>query len=228
MNVHYFCHSIILSAMSLVRFRNPCSLACYGASQTGKTSFVKKLLMNRDEMFEHKIHKILYCYTTYQKAFEEMEKIDNLEFKKGMPGPQDIEKLTESGLHTILVLDDLMSVINNSNFAEEIFVCSSHHLCMTTIFLSQNLFQGGKKARTISLQLHYLILFRNLRDQSQISTLGRQLYPGKKKEFQAVYNDALKEPYSYLVVDTSPHSDRRYQLRKNIFPQEYPIIYQLD
>ena len=227
MNVHYFCHSIILSAMSLVRFRNPCSLACYGASQTGKTSFVKKLLMNRDEMFEHKIHKILYCYTTYQKAFEEMEKIDNLEFKKGMPGPQDIEKLTESGLHTILVLDDLMSVINNSNFAEEIFVCSSHHLCMTTIFLSQNLFQGGKKARTISLQLHYLVLFKNPRDRLQISNLARQLYPGKTKNFQAVYDDALAQPYSYLLIDISPHSNSLYQIRTLIFPQEDTIVYRL-
>ena len=75
--------------------------------------------------------------------------------------------------------------------------------------------------------MHYITLFRNPRGKSQISTLARQLFPGKTKNFLEVYNDALEEPYSYLLLDISPHSNQLYQIRSKIFPKEDTIVYRL-
>ena len=68
----------------------------------------------------------------------------------------------------------------------------------------------------------------HLRDVSQVSILGRQLYPGKSKGFLQDYKDALNSnKFGYFVVDMSPHAEDKYRLRFHIFPGEDPIIYQL-
>ena len=92
------------------------------------------------------------------------------------------------------------------------------------ILITKNLHPGGKHARTISLNTWYMVLMKNLRDVSQVSILGRQLYPGKSKGFLQAYEDALNsEKYGYFVVDMNPHAVDRYRLRTRIFPEEDPI-----
>ena len=50
---------------------------------------------------------------------------------------------------------------------------------------------GCKHARTMALNTLYMVLLKNLRDVSQVTILGRQLYPGKSKGFLKAYEDAL-------------------------------------
>ena len=56
---------------------------------------------------------------------------------------------------------------------------------MTAIMASQNVFQKGPNARTISLNTHIHILFVNKRDEAQVSILAHQLFHSKikKKKF---------------------------------------------
>ena len=43
---------------------------------------------------------------------------------------------------------------------------------------------------------------------SQVSTLRRQLFPGRSKVLTVSYSDILLVgPYSYLIVDAFPHSE---------------------
>ena len=100
-----------------------------------------------------------------------------------------------------------------------------YHKCVSVILIAQNLYPGGKHARTIAW---YMVLMKNLGDVSQVSILGRQLYPGKSKGFLQAYKDALNSnKFGYFVVDMSPHAEDKYRLRSLIFPGEDPIIYQL-
>ncbi|GFY02552.1 uncharacterized protein TNCV_3504321 [Trichonephila clavipes] len=43
---------------------------------------------------------------------------------------------------------------------------------------------------------HYLFLFKNPRDKSQIMNIGKQLYPGKSQFFREVYEDATSKPFN--------------------------------
>lgn len=95
------------------------------------------------------------------------------------------------------------------------------------IFITQNLFPGGKHARTIALNTWYMVLMKNVRDASTVSVLGRQLFPGKTRGFMIAYQDALDDEYGYLVVDTSPRAKEQRRLRTRIFPGEDPIVYRL-
>ena len=59
-------------------------------------------------------------------------------------------------------------------------------------------------ARTISLNAHYLVLFKNLRDANQFAVLLRQMYPESWRFAVEAYRDATGSPFSYLLVDLRP------------------------
>ena len=206
----------------------PCStVSLNGGTGVGKSTFVHKLLKYREVMFSVPPVKILYCYGVYQDLFDVMEReISCITFVEGLPSREDISALTSAGEHTVLVLDDLMSQVVNNTEAELLFTQGAHHRKMTVIFISQNLFSQGKCARTIALNTHYLILFKNFRDNSQIVHLGKQLYPHRRWQgFVEAYEDATCQPYGYFLIDMSPHSVAEMRLRTRIFPGDDTVVY---
>jgi len=77
----------------------------------------------------------------------------------------------------------------------------------------------------MSLNAHYMVLFKNPRDASQFASLARQMYPTKSSFAVEAYKDATREPYSYLFVDLRPEQDEDLRLRTNIFPAETGYVY---
>jgi len=77
----------------------------------------------------------------------------------------------------------------------------------------------------MSLNAHYMVLFKNPRDASQFAYLARQMYPGFSKFAIEAYKDATREPYSYLLVDLRTEQDEDLRLRTNIFPGESQHVY---
>ena len=106
-----------------------------------------------------------------------------------------------------------------------IFTKISHHRNISILHLTQNLFDKNKYARTISLNAHYLVLFKNPRDAGQFATLTRQMYPSSWKFVIEAYRDATQRPFGYLFVDLIPDQDERCRLRTNIFPGEMQYVY---
>jgi len=96
---------------------------------------------------------------------------------------------------------------------------------VSVLFLVQNLFPKNKFARTISLNAHYMVLFKNPRDASQFQNLARQMYPKKSQFAVEAYKDATREPYSYLLVDLRGEQNEDLRLRANIFPGETHYVY---
>ena len=75
------------------------------------------------------------------------------------------------------------------------------------------------------MNTHIIILFRNKRDETQIDTLGKQLFPSNKQAFIEAYNDATEYQYGYLLIDCDPTSLDVFKLKTNIFPQENTVCY---
>lgn len=195
-------------------------------SQVGKTFFTKRLLENAEKMFTIPPDKIVYAYSHYQELFDEMLKtIPNICFHLGLPSTEDIESYSAGAKHTILILDDLMLKIVNSVDLVTLFTITAHHSKISVIFITQNLYPPGKYSKCISLNCHVVVVFKNARDERQITTLGSQMFPGKAKFFKISYDKSTSKQYGYLVIDGSPHQDPLYQLRTNIFPGEECIVY---
>ena len=128
----------------------------------------------------------------------------------------------------IIVLDDLMETIVKSADIQELFTKYCHHKNITAIMVSQNAFQKGPNACTISLNTHIHILFANKRDESQVSIFAHQLFRSKrkKKRFLDIYDEHMKNRFVYLAIDCTPQFLPEIKVCANIFPGE--VTYTFD
>jgi len=125
---------------------------------------------------------------------------------------------------TLLIIDDLMSETNQ--LVSDTFTKISHHRNISVIYMTRNVFDKNKYARTISLIAHYLVLFKNPRDANQFAVLSRQIYPDSWRFAVEAYRDATSNPFSYLLVDLRPDLEyERCRLRTNIFRNEHQYVY---
>ena len=95
---------------------------------------------------------------------------------------------------------------------------------MTAIMVSQNVFQKGPNARTISLNTHIHILFANKRDEAQISVLAHQLFHSKTKKKLISYH---VQRYAYLVIDCTPQYPTEIKVRADIFPGQLTYTFDI-
>jgi hypothetical protein len=144
---------------------------------------------------------------------------------QGLPSKEQIEEWSDDVEHTVLVLDDMMMQVAKSEESLNLFCVTAHHRRVSVFMLAQNLYMPGKFARTISLNCHYVNLFRNVRDSRQVLTFGSQVFPSKLKYFKDAYNKATSVPFGYLVVDMSSGTDDKYILRTHILPTDDTIVY---
>ncbi|GFR16922.1 uncharacterized protein TNCT_519881 [Trichonephila clavata] len=107
---------------------------------------------------------------------------------------------------------------NVTNEISQMFTAGSHHKKYSIILITQNLFPRVKSMRDISLNTHYIILFRNNRDMSQASCFARQAFPEQKKYFIEAHKKATEEPFNYLLVDVHPRTPEEQRLRMSLFP----------
>ena len=75
------------------------------------------------------------------------------------------------------------------------------------------------------MNTHYIVLFKNPRDNTVISSLAKQMYPGKIKFLQEAFRDATKLPYHYLFLDLKPYTDKKFQVHTCIMPDETQYAY---
>ena len=73
---------------------------------------------------------------------------------------------------------------------------------ISVLFLSQNLFHQGCGQRNISLNVNYIVIFKNPCDRAQIRHLFiRQVYPDDTIFLEEAYYDATSRPHGYLLLD---------------------------
>lgn len=180
-----------------------------GPSKAGKTSFASNLINYRDVMFDVIPQRVIWISTTTgQTAIEGVSYTSDLNIS---PAPYDL-----------IIIDDMMTEAQNSTEVTYMFTKIAHHTPCFVIFISQNLFQHGTHARTRSLNAHYIVIFKNPRDQTQIAILGRQMFPHLPKFLSNAYQDATSKAFSYLFVDLNQDTPQEIRVRSNILPNETP------
>ena len=85
------------------------------------------------------------------------------------------------------------------------------------------MFVSGKQARTIALNLHYVILMGSLPDLNQVALLGRRFFENKRY-FMDAYKQIAQEPYGYLVVVNKPGTPKELRLRTDLL-KEYQAVF---
>ena len=198
------------------RWIHPFTAIVAGPTGSGKTYFVMRFIDNVQEMIAPPPQKIIWYYGQWQDGYT---KIKNVEFVEGLP-PKISEKYDSP---TLWVIDDQMDEIDSS--VTKLFTKGSHHLNISIVFIVQNIFNNNKEHRTISLNTHYMVLFKNPRDKTQISHLGKQMFPGKSNYMQEAYLNAVSSSYGYLLIDLRQQTADHLRLRTDIFPHQNQVVY---
>ena len=207
-----------------VRLQHPYTCLVAGPTSCGKTQFVKKIIEEGEHVVNGSAEKIIWLYGEYQPAYMELSsKFLHILFIEGIP--ENLNEYIDPKFRNLIVIDDLMSETGNDKKVTNLFTKGSHHRNLSVILLLQNLFYNGKESRTISLNAHYIVLFKNPRDNTIVTSLARQMYPGKIKFLQEAFRDATKLPYHYLFLDLKPYTDEKFRVRTCIMPSEIQYAY---
>jgi GTPase SAR1 family protein len=138
-----------------VRLKHPFTCTVAGPSSSGKTWFVFRLIKHVDRLIVSAPEKILYCYGEFQPSFSEFPEV---EFHEGLP-----EVSRFDGQHRVLlIIDDLMNETDQN--VCNLFTKLSHHRNVSVVFITQNLYHRNRFVRTMNLNTHYIVLFKNPRD----------------------------------------------------------------
>ena len=148
------------------RFEHPFTSMIPGITGSGKTAWVRSLLqlLQASEAIYLPSERIVCCYSQWQPAYRVMTNFDVNE-------------------RNLIVFDDQMIDASKDKRIVNLFTRGSHHRNLSVIFIVQNLFHQGKGSRSISLNSHYLLLFKNPPDKLQILTLAKQFISGKVISF---------------------------------------------
>lgn len=200
-------------------FRHPSTILIAGPSFSGKTELTKRLIKHRHVMFSPPPDRVIWCYSEQQDSYREVDSC--VEFVEGL---YDVDKL-DSSKNTLIIYDDLAVSDEAQKYMADIFTIKAHHKNLTACFLTQNIMPPSRYGRTISINSGYFVLMKSPRDRLQVNCLSRQIYPSRSKFFMEAYDDATKEPHSFLLVDFGQQTDENYRLRTKIFPDERTAVY---
>ena len=199
-------------------FRTPTSIMIAGPSGCGKTVFTTRLLLENSDLFSTTPNTIYYCYGSWQHGFEIFKKC-GVQFHEGVPDRNLLRKWFPEG--GILILDDLMNEGSSDKNVLDLFTKDSHHQQITVIYLCQDLFPTGKFAKTISRNAHYIVAFKNPRDQLGLRNLLQQPYPTQFREVLNTFRQVTDErPFAYMVLDLHPASRDDQRILSNVLKDE--------
>ena len=162
----------------------------------------------------------IHLYSQWQPAYTQLlMMIPTIEFVEGIPESLENGSYLDFNRRNLIVSDKQMIEAGKDNRIVNLFTKGSHHRNLSVIYIEQNLFHQGKGYPSISLNSHYLVLFRNPRDKLQILTLAKQMYLSETAWFIKEYEEAVRRPYGYLFVDLRPKTTDRFRLRTKAFEE---------
>ena len=192
--------------------KKPFRLIVAGSSGSGKTEFVKKLILKSH--FESNFTNILYCYPDYLDE-PPIEINQELECFPGIPS---LEYLGTLPKNTLIILDDMMMECSSNVIITKLFTVIARKRNISLILIVQNLYQQ-RSFRNIRLNTSAFALFkfhagfdvnlRLIRDIGLTSKISRQQL-----------DDLYRKRFSYLFIDLHPQNQFDYGvLKTNIFDQ---------
>ena len=203
-------------------FKHPTTIQVSGPTRCGNTRLVRRILA--EQLIQTFATRIIWVYNEWQPDYDMIrQRYPGIEFEKGWR--DEIFDSLSPEQRNILVLDDQMEVASSSKSVADLFTRGSHHRSLTVIYLVQNVYNQGKSQRTISLNSHYSVVFRNGRDASQVRTMAYQLCQSNGHWLVDAFTDATSKPDGYLVLKHHPSTPEDQTIATNILPGEQLTYY---
>jgi len=217
---------INISANDL-RIKVPFAMSIAGPAQAGKSMFILNVIKYCEQVFSSGFERIIYCQPEHL-VFNNMPFVEKLkkEFPKlevcvGIPNIS-ILHLDSNVLPCLLLIDDLMCDLLNSEGMLELLITKVHHFNISACFTMQNYYTESKFGKTHIKNCPYRVFFYNRVEQRELSNISSQIANSASfflSNFQFLIKNFPNEPSHYLLIDghfRSPLS--QMWCRSNIFP----------
>ena len=203
----------------------PFSLTVSGCSGSGKSRFVKNLLLNQRALTGSVWGKIFYVSKFELPDLKRDLAHLPIEFLHDViPTIEYLKKKSAGRGQSLVVADDLMVQAASSVDIKSLF-CEGRHINFSVIYCTQNLFQGGKHARNIRLNSNFMVLFRQIHDRLQIVRFFASMRPKNWEFLLNSYDDSTAPQFGYFFMDLRPVvSSEMLRFRAEIEP-ESQILY---
>ena len=137
--------------------------------------------------------------------------------------PGQLTKWFGPKLGGVLVLDDLMEEGGQDKRVLDLFTKDSHHRNITVLYLTQDLFPPGKFSKTINRNAHYIVAFKNPRDQTGIRTILLQAFPDRWRQVLRLFGRITSRPFGYLMLGVHL-TPREGQAQVHTLPVDVPAV----
>ena len=128
-----------LNNMTNMTFQHPFSMMVTGPNQSGKTEWMRKLLLS--SLIQPSPQCILWCFGQWQPLYEELQKrIPYKEFVHGIPDYLQNPQFINAATRNLIILDDLMTDEKCDQRIANLFTKGSHHSNISIMYLTQNVF----------------------------------------------------------------------------------------
>ena len=210
-----------------LRFEQGATHLLVGPSASGKTWRTSAILQHKDVLIRdgQNIKNVVLCYSVWQPIYTLLKERGVVtKFINKKPNCEEFADLVKDYRNkggSIVVIDDFMSEIDMDLVS--IVTVHSRHYNTSTFILFQSLFPSNRLARQISLNVKYLHIHKNPRENAQILTLARQLYPNKSKWIVDSYHEVTKLPHSCFLIDMTQQCPEMLRFRSHYLPHEAPM-----
>lgn len=205
----------------------PSRLLVCGPSLSGKSTFLKNIVKYREEIYDCKFNRIIYCspqaLNLSQSGYVQClrEQFSDLELCSELPNIDELN-ITADGGHKLILIDDYMLAFNKSNSSYRLLTEFSHHLLISVVVTSHNFFAGSKFQKTLSRNYSEIVLLHTRSDKLSLRNLGVQMFPENPRiliKSMAWIEKNLDNQLKYLLLDISPltYLPSRMIIRTNIF-----------
>ena len=205
----------------------------------GKSEFLFNLVKYRKDIFTSEFHRIIYCQpesvlSGSQDFFNRLQsEFSHLEHCIGVPNLAKLN-LDYGNLPSLLLIDDLMSSVLNSEEMLDLVTKNVHHNNVTVCFTLQNYYASSRFGKSIIRNCHYRVFFYSRIDQRELNLISSQIANAPNffmANFKFLFEKFPNDPSHYLLIDgqfRSPMSSM--WCRSLIFPKEKggeinPIIF---
>lgn len=194
-----------------------------GPSGSGKTYFVCKLLQIPG-LFKSKFKHVYWHQGGDGELGLTQREICKLKNVTTINGFDEnwTSRLTKGD---VIVIDDLFQEANKEAEFNNLFTKIARHREVTVIFITQNLFHQGGNHRTRNLNVQYLVLFKNPRDQTVVEYIARQAFPHDKGYLVDAYHDATASAHGYIFIDFTQSCPDNERLKTDIFNTHGITVY---
>ncbi len=214
----------------------PSRLVISGPTMSGKSSFALKLIQHRAKIYTEDFERIMYALPEdslhlHQKFIDKLrEAAPNVEIVTGLPDIHEHHLAVEKTSHKLLVIDDMMMRVFQSQNLLELITSTSHHSNISVVLITQSMFLPAKHRLTLVRNCSEKVIFHDKIDQMQLSILSRQVFPSKPNFlhecFDFIYKNTSKKDLKYVLLDASPLSDVPHNAiaRTFIFPDDKGLV----